>query len=175
MNYSQWYYEFFALQVEEERRMEEQKELIKANAKILRETLIGVLGLRFRMALEEDAPKTPIDPADVIESFIPLSFLLADGERINMAKDTAAADRAIEVAIKDTVFDERAARLAEDEGDMIPILELTPEQLKERRKKWAQQDYLAQARQLGIVLREEPQVETAPHVELKTVDVTSLE
>lgn len=163
MTFTQWYYEFFALQAEEERRMKEEKEMLRANAILLRETLIGVLGLRFAKP-KEGQPELPV--TEQIEPFLPLSFLLAEGERLKEAQNFSDGEASASRAIKDEAFDKMAARL---EADMVPIISLTADELKARRRKREQEEHVRQAKSLGIIMedRKEP--------ELKLVNITSIE
>lgn len=150
-------WEFHAAQLEEKRQIEHTLTLFKSGAKCLRETLIGVLGLRFKTKkqsakiadLEKAMYEVPESTDDAVEPFVPMSYLVASPELLDAAIKSANAEE----ATKDIKL--------EDAGDMEPIFSfLEDKKIADPEKE--RSDELERIRQeLGIGIWE-PQPDNPP-------------
>lgn len=118
MTEAQWLFEYHALRKKEERELEVQVEALKTNARVLRDTLVGVLGLDVFVSEKEKAAAPPDAPV-----FYPASLLFSNHHLLKGVLDEQNKAADSERALKDEAFEEFSKKLARGEvGDMDPLL-----------------------------------------------------
>lgn len=116
MTYAQWMFEALALKKREADEAEVTSSLISAFSRILRETLIGVLGLGLVK------PKPDAKPEDGT-AFVPASFIMGRPEMLKHFLEDMKKEEKTEDALNDEAFEAFSAKLAKgDVGDMDPLI-----------------------------------------------------
>jgi hypothetical protein len=129
MSEAQWIYEYHALHKKE-------TEDRKFHIDTLKNVLISVLGLRVPPLNEDGTPKPKEDMTDEDrESFVPLIFLAGNHHLLKKYFEKFPEEGSQPNPAQDAAFDELSRRMAEDDGDMVPIIDpyagKTWEQVKE--------------------------------------------
>ena len=118
MTEAQWLFEYHALRKKEDREFEMGAEVMKAGARILRDTLIGVLGLNLLVPKNEAEAATPDAPA-----FIPAAALMSNHHLLKIHFEAYQKAAGTETAMADAAFEEFSKKLARgDVGDLDPLL-----------------------------------------------------
>ncbi|APU88890.1 hypothetical protein Rctr197k_070 [Virus Rctr197k] len=117
MTEAQWLFEYHALQKKADLEAEVMTEVMKASARILRDTLVGVLGLN----LFAPAPAASEDASAA--AFLPAALLFSNHHLLKVAIDEKAKEVDLEKVVADDAFEEFSKKLARGEvGDMDPLL-----------------------------------------------------
>lgn len=117
MSRAQWVFEYVSLKKHE-------RDQIDTNAKILKYTLVSVLGLNaIRPEDEHNIPKKWEEMSqDEKEAFLPLVAWVGRPELLQVVKKQKETEIGIEQALNDLEYEELVARIDEAGGDMEPIL-----------------------------------------------------
>ena len=119
MTDAQWLFEYHALQAKEKMEGELQVKLLEANARVLRDTLIGVLGLH--LLAPQPAPDAPPREEDAPVPFVPAVMLFSNHHLLNIAMAQQKKSAGVQVE-EDEAFEAFSQRLARgDVGDLDPI------------------------------------------------------
>jgi len=146
MTEAQWLFEYRALRKKEDEELEMQVEAFKTGARVLRDTLIGVLGLDA-FVTEADRAKAPKD-APV---FMPASLLFSNHWLLKAHMDEQKKAEDTERALKDAAFEEFSKKLAKGEiGDMDPLLLGNLPSGGNVTDYWAQESAKQMLRMLGV-------------------------
>lgn len=120
MTEAQWAFEFHALQKKENQELELYAQTVKTGARILRDTLIGVLGLNLFVTPMPGDP-TPADGETPL--FVPAAALFSNHHLLKLVIDQQKDAMDTEKALNDSAFEEFSKKLARgDVGDMDPLL-----------------------------------------------------
>lgn len=173
MTEAQWLFEYHALRKKEDRELEVQVEAVKTGARILRDTLIGVLGLDLFVTDKERAMASKDMPA-----FYPAALLFSNHHLLKGVFDEQKKAEDTERALKDAAFEEFSKKLAKGEiGDMDPLLLGNLPSGGNVTDYWAQESAKQMLRALGVKPRPE-NAPTVPHFSgrpKRGVGVVSLE
>lgn len=118
MTEAQWLFEYHALRKKEEREVEMQSEVLKAHARILFDTLVGVSGADLLVTTKERAAAP-----EGTRAFVPWVKLFSNHHLLHAALEEQKKEDDAQRALSDAAFDEFSRKLAKGEvGDLDPLL-----------------------------------------------------